>query len=388
MKVLYIVNSTSSLGGASKSLLVLLDGLSLKGVHPIVITPDTNGLYNVLKARGIQVYSFKYRPNTYPYLNTVTDFLMFIPRIVMRRILSYFATRKVIKLCKKDEVQLIHTNVSVIDIGYKASIKLKIPHIFHFREFCDIDFNEHYYPSKYKFYKKLEKYGSYSICVTKTVQEYHKLYGSRSEVIYNGIERSDGGLYDFDKKRQFLYVGRIEPAKGLMQIIDAYNDYRNKIKEPYKLLVVGSICDKRYYKLVLNRINQYCLNDNVCFLGERNDVARFMQEVSAIIISSRFEAFGRCMSEAMKNGCLVIGKNTGGTKEQFDNGLYLTGIEIGLRYETTNDLVCRLIEVTSSSSHSYTKMKKAALNTVTELYPINKYIERVFNFYNKILCDN
>ena len=40
----------------------------------------------------------------------------------------------------------------------------------------------------------------------------------------------------------------------------------------------------------------------------------------------------------MYNHCLVIGRNTAGTKEQFDNGLDQTGEEIGLRFDSDLEL--------------------------------------------------
>ena len=45
-----------------------------------------------------------------------------------------------------------------------------------------------------------------------------------------------------------------------------------------------------------------------------------MSKALALFVPSSFEGFGFITVEAMFCGCLVIGRNTGGTKEQFDNG--------------------------------------------------------------------
>ena len=63
-----------------------------------------------------------------------------------------------------------------------------------------------------------------------------------------------------------------------------------------------------------------------------------MRQAKAIIIPSHNEGFGRCMPEAMFNGCLCIGHDTGGTKEQMDNGTEATGEDIALRYQTEDQL--------------------------------------------------
>lgn len=59
----------------------------------------------------------------------------------------------------------------------------------------------------------------------------------------------------------------------------------------------------------------------VVFLGMRKDIYSLMKDAMALIVPSYWEGFGFITTEAMFNGCLVIGRNTSGTKEQFDNGL-------------------------------------------------------------------
>ena len=56
-----------------------------------------------------------------------------------------------------------------------------------------------------------------------------------------------------------------------------------------------------------------------------------------LIVPSKCEGFGLVTVEGMLNGSLVVGKDTGGTKEQFDNGKSFCGKEIGLRYNTEKD---------------------------------------------------
>ena len=55
--------------------------------------------------------------------------------------------------------------------------------------------------------------------------------------------------------------------------------------------------------------------DNVKFLGIRKDIYSLMKNAMALVVSSPSEGFGFITVEAMLNGCLVIGRNTAGTKE-------------------------------------------------------------------------
>ena len=54
MNVVYILNSTYALGGASKSFMSMLEGLKNKGVKPIVVVPDHEGLCKILHKKGIE----------------------------------------------------------------------------------------------------------------------------------------------------------------------------------------------------------------------------------------------------------------------------------------------------------------------------------------------
>ena len=58
------------------------------------------------------------------------------------------------------------------------------------------------------------------------------------------------------------------------------------------------------------------------------------------------------------------------------------------KYDTVEDLMARLVEVSSASANAYEEMKQAAFETVVNLYSVKQNIENVFSFYKKILCDN
>ena len=55
-KVIFILNSNSRHGGASKAILYLLDGLILKGASPFVVLPQQGGLCDDLKSRKIPYF--------------------------------------------------------------------------------------------------------------------------------------------------------------------------------------------------------------------------------------------------------------------------------------------------------------------------------------------
>jgi glycosyltransferase involved in cell wall biosynthesis len=87
----------------------------------------------------------------------------------------------------------------------------------------------------------------------------------------------------------------------------------------------------------------------------------------------------------MQQGCLCIAHNTSGTKEQLDNALEMTGQEIALRYETTEELGALLVEVASHSVDYYQSYLKQAFRVVNELYTREQNAKKVYELYQNII---
>lgn len=389
MKVLYIVHSVNMSEGATKSFLTLLDGVAKRGVEPHVITPGKQGLYVTLHRKGIAVMALNYRSGVFPNFNFMKDRLLFLPRLMARRFLEYRAICAIVGYCKHNDIELIHTNVSVVTCGLTAATKLKIPHVLHAREYADLDFNLHYYPSPTAFYKRVNVENSYTICITKGIQRHHHFLPSHSRVIYNGVVIDSVSSVPFSMPDMlipyFLFVGRIEQSKGVSQVIEAFNQYcKERTDKNVVLKIAGEITQKTYYDEVSSFVRECGIQSRVEFMGDRRDIDRLMQHALAVIVASPSEAFGRCLPEAMLNRCLTIGRNTAGTKEQYDNGLAVCGSDIGLRYGTTQELTLRMHEVTDTPPMAYAEMKDNAFRVVRQLYSKDAYVNGVFSFYQEI----
>ena len=92
----------------------------------------------------------------------------------------------------------------------------------------------------------------------------------------------------------------------------------------------------------------------------------------------------------MYQGALVVGNNTGGTKEQLDNGKMLLGEEIGLPYVTQEQLVQHLLNITHTIHTdtfiaTYEPMILNGQKTVRELYSNEQYVENIVHFYEEII---
>ena len=386
MTVLYVLISTDPFGGATKSFLLLLQGVLKSGVKAIVVVPDANGIYDTLCGMGVKVIVVSSKGNTWTGARTLKHKILYVPRQLGRVVVNNLAHRKIEKLLRDEIIDIIHSNNTVTDLGRHLAECRKIPHLYHVREYGDKDFGLRYFPTNRSFHKYLNTSNVYTVCITKDIQKHHGLLNNpNSRVIYNGIIDcfSDDNL-KLDGRDILLYAGRIEPTKGLLDLVQAYAIYLGQVERPLPLVVAGVVFDVCYKKKVDDFIYNNKLNDYISFIGKCSDMPALYKKAKAIVISSEFEGFGRCMPEAMSYGCIVIGHDTGGTKEQFDNGLTLTGRDIGFRYNDSEKLVNSLLGVHNLQGEDYVSMQHLAFDVVRRMYSVDNYVESILNFYSLI----
>lgn len=394
MKVLYVVSATQVIGGGSKSFLNLLYGVMNYGIDPLVVCPDRGMMYQNLQKQGIKVANCFYRYITYPpFDKNAKNILLFLPSLFGRIMANTIGTIQLYRICKTFKPDIIHTNVSVTGIGYYASRLLRIPHVWHIREYGALDFNYYYYyPSRPYQLKRYRKNNSYTICITKDIQCYNGLeHNDSSYVVYDGVLSTKHLRYNPLKKPYFLFVGRIEWAKGVLPFLQAYAEYCTTCHNPLPLHLAGSLeGHPNYVAQCYKVVKEAGIEEYVSFLGEQTDILPFYSDATALIVPSLSEGFGFITAEAMFSGCLVVGHDVAGTKEQFDNGVELTGEEIALRYTQQEQLVQHLLDITDAVekdvfSARYEPMILRAQQVVKQLYTSERNAEQIFQEYQKIL---
>lgn len=386
MTVLYVLISTDYYGGATKSFMKLLKGVISAGINAMVVVPDTNGIYPILCKMGLKVFVVSSKSNTWTGAKTFKQKILYIPRQFGRILVNLRAHKKIDNIIRNEEIDIVHSNNTVTDLGRHIAESRNIPHLYHVREYGDKDFGLRYFPTTRSFHNYLRQSNVYTVCITKDIQIHHGLMNNHnSKVIYNGIIDD---IYEVntnnDVRNYFLYAGRIEPTKGLLELIKAYSIYVKQVSNPLPLKVAGEVFDFNYKKNIDELIQKNNLINNIDFLGTCNDMSAMYKNAKAIVICSEYEGFGRCMPEAMSYGCIVIGHNTGGIKEQFDNGLSLTGTEIGYRYDNREELIYTLLEVHNLHAEAYAFMQRKAFQVVEKLYSVSNYVQSILDFYELI----
>ena len=381
MRILYIT-FTSGGGGATKALVNLVNGMIALGHEVFVLTRNNNDyLPQMVEAAGGTVLYGPVSLTIYPkggrFLGRIRRF--FISLTEWRK-----SRKQIGEIIDKYQIQIVHSNVGPMNLALKACQKRGIPHVWHLREYQDLDFGMTFFPSKSAFRNMIHQKGNYNIAITENVYNYYDLRNDIDRVIYDGVfpEAIQKEVAPKESKEDyFLFVGRIEIAKGPHLILKPFAEFLKKYPD-YRLKIAGAYRDGNHYCQKLKEtVAAYHLEESVEFLGNRDDVYDLMQKAKALVVPSRFEGFGFITAEAMMNNCVVIGRNTAGTKEQFDVGVKLTGQEIGLRFNDEEELLQCMYKAVESDT---TQMRQKARTVAIQNYTLENSARSVDEYYKNI----
>ena len=133
------------------------------------------------------------------------------------------------------------------------------------------------------------------------------------QVIYNGVssafhppEDNAARSEDPARPRTLLYVGRSDPNKNLVVLVEAMALARQTVPFPLHLDIIGPP-DPRYPEAG-QRVKAFGLNNHVSWIGYQANEAlvRAYQTADAVVLPSRYEGFGFPVVEGMACGTPVI----------------------------------------------------------------------------------
>ena len=373
-KILYILSNTNR-DGCTLSFMTMLRGVLAEGYEAVVVIPDGRPEF-CQEMQNLQVrhYVVPMTFNCWPKFFGLKRLLGY-PVVLLREQAEQRKTRHLLEqIMQMEHPDIVHTNVGPLDVGHYASKKYGIPHVWHIREYGDLDFNLHLFPSKRVFRHKLE--ADYTICITQNLQLYNQLDGcSRSHVIYNGVRSQRETCYCPEKQKFFLMASRVSVEKGHERMIGIFARFCLSHSD-YKLVILGDGIEW-FVSRCKSLVKELDVEQNVIFEGFKNDTDRYMREATALLVASPSEGFGRMTAEATFNGCLVVGYAAAGTKEILDE------TKGGFLWKTDEECLEAMETVVNLSSWEYENKVLAAQRVAQNLYSTESYVSRVLDVYNE-----
>lgn len=327
-KNILVIAHEHMLNGASHSLLNLIDALQEKCNFIVIVAYDYGLFLDELRKRNLKVYYVPFeRWVKFKDENFKIEKRKWILKDNKR---NQKLAKEISKILKNEKLDLVYSNTSVIDLGYRISKILNIPHIWHIREFGEDDFSMYPLCSKRKYYKIISDKNNTLICISKAVARKFegKIKENQINVIYNGVDKkhikpNKAFTKKSTEKLVCIQVGMINKTKGQDITIKAIEELQ---KEGYKQIELWLAGTGSLEDLGIKNVDK---KKWLKILGQVNNIDEIREKANVEIVSSKKEAFGRITVEAMMGQIPVIGTNSGGTKELIEDNktglLYTAG---------------------------------------------------------------
>lgn len=219
---------------------------------------------------------------------------------------------------------------------------------------------------------KMDKINSYEKCVIfSTGDILNKRYNNSTHLLDISLPKKTSSINTYEDN-YFLFVGRIQKDKGIIQLIDAFNLFKLN-NNNYKLVIVGYGKD---FDEINNLIKSNSYND-IILTGPKNtiELQHFYSHCHSLIVPScnSYEGFPRVIAEAWYYGKPVILTNVGGI-----NALAINNVNsLIIDDSTPSKIKNALIKITNKEL--YENIKNNIKNNIklSERYYWNNLVRKI-----------
>jgi glycosyltransferase involved in cell wall biosynthesis len=374
----------SGLYGANRCLLSLTQGLKEKGVEPIVFLPKEGPVEDKLRQNGTA-------HRTIPYSSWVSKQWNF-KRALRKTLGNLVCSRRLAKSLAPLGISLVHSNSSVTNIGAFVASRLKVPHVWHMREFGDLDYGIRPEWGRKLFLGSIRRADAI-VFISATLRSHfwERNPPPNAHVIYDGIARKE----EFKARRveatqrrgakacgtpfTFILVGLFQPQKGQDIAIRALY-LAQKWHPDLRLWLVGS-GSEAYVERCRALAAELGIAPKVKFFGFLDDPNPLYREADCGLTCSQSEAFGLVTAEAMSFCRPVIGFRGGATPELVKPG------ETGLLYSGGHEELAACMDKMASSPNWCSELGEKAFSLVSHSFSTEEHSETVFSQYQDVLTN-
>jgi glycosyltransferase involved in cell wall biosynthesis len=151
------------------------------------------------------------------------------------------------------------------------------------------------------------------------IQYNNDIYNIKPMLRFNEIESKKKYLQEISSRPlRVLFVGRIEEAKGITELIDASRIMKDfGLSYDMRLVGVGSLYDNVNDQLKYNNAPNISL---IGLVTNKNDMIEQYEWADVLVLPSHHEGFPRVLLEAMLKSCVVITTMVGGIPTVMNDG--------------------------------------------------------------------
>lgn len=351
--VCHVIHSFDHVGGAENVIISLLNNLDSTSKHVVCSLTTIGQIKNRVNNKNVSYYALNKKEGNDPFL-----------------------PYRLYKVFRKEKVSVVHLRgwATLLE-GYIAAKLSRVSRIIyseHGRHFEDV-----WHDKKLKIIVKryLFSHVDRLMAVSSELKsELAKLYDIKRyiTVIRNGVDSAKfkpgekkrlRNRLGFDEYTPIIgIVGRLVPGKNVHEFIDKIPGYKVKAQ----IVVVG---DGPLLEIIKQQIVTCQLENQVCLLGSRNDVADLLRVFDLLAMPSQSEGLSNVIIEAMSTGLPVVGFNVGGNKELIDSNLggYLCELN------DWDDLFCKISALVEDQNlirqfGDYNRKKIVDSFTLTNMY--------------------
>lgn len=315
MKNILILHGSNDLYGASKVLLNIVDCLNKNGCQAHVILPfhgdlDYKLIHKVHKLSHYNLGVFRKK-----YLNFFGLFNRFYKIIK--------STIHIFNYIKKNEIDLVYSNTSVIWSGVLASYFSKRKSLVHIHEIP-------YGSNMYNFISGIffKQFADSIIVVSKKVRDHWGNYINleKIKVVYNYSQflETNNSKKTNEKKSEFTIsnISRIVPQKGIEYLIEITKELL-KFDKKFRINIIGDniIGSENYLHFLKMKVEKNNLKKNVFFRGFKNDIKSVILESDLILQTPvKPDSLPTVIIDSLTLNRPVVSTDTGGCSEILNKG--------------------------------------------------------------------
>lgn len=217
--------------------------------------------------------------------------------------------------------------------------------------------------------KKIASRFAHNIAVSKAVAD--KLSLHNATIIHNAYNSQLFTNNNTNRRKGFVYVGRLVTEKGVELMIEAYKLYSRTSKQPWSLTIIGNGPE-------LNKLKSQALTEpNISFIGEKRGISLVtaLNNYACMIVPSVYnEAFGIVALEGLACGCQCIVSDGDGLQEAVGN------CGILFKKGDSKDLATKMLSIETAGTMDLTTVNKHLNNFTSK--EIGKQYIKYFSLLN------